>query len=186
MVNYQIDFHDLPTTLGGINPSISPARPEEVEQIFALNPLALRVSSPAALAEHLFRNPYFPPEALFVLHSRQTNVPLALGLLITEAAYADPKAVDPAMPCFRLGAFGTEMMTAKRIRGLFSFLARPEASLPSLAMDLLNYAVQRLEEGSPLSCLAAQVASDAPGLQSFYDRHFRKQGSFPVFELAFN
>ena len=35
--------------------------------------------------------------------------------------------------------------------------------------------------GVPL--LAGQCATDAPALLAFYERNFKKQGSFPVFEM---
>jgi len=186
MVNYVVDFLDLPTPSARTNPSITPVKPEEAEKLFALNPAALRINDVQPFREHYFKNPYFQPESLFALRSRETGAPLALGILIDEPTYANPKAVDSAMPCFRLGAFGTETLTTKRIRGLFSFLARPDSSLPGLAMDLLNYAARRFGEADDLDCLAAQAASDVPALQGFYERHFRRQGSFPVFELELN
>jgi len=183
MVNYTIDFHDLPTPSARNPQVVSPVLPDEAEALFALAPQVLRVPTPQAFREHLFRNPYFGSECLFAVRSREGGTPLAVGILITEPSYADPKAVDSAMPCFRLGAFGTENMQAKRMRGLFSFLARCDKTLPSLALDLLGYAVQRLAEHDPLDCLAAQAPSDVPALAGFYERHFRRQGSFPVFEL---
>ena len=184
MVNYLVEFQDLPTPSGKTNTAITAARPDEVERYFALNPAVLRVDTAREFGQVLFHNPYLPPESLFVLRSRQTQDPLALGLLINESTYADPKSVDANMPCFRLGAFGAETMTAKRLRGLFSFLARPDPTLPTLAMDLLNHAVQRIGENEGVDCLAAQTASDAVELCAFYDRTFRRQGSFPVLERA--
>jgi hypothetical protein len=65
---------------------------------------------------------------------------------------------------------------------LFSFLARPDRSLPSLAMDLLGHAANRFAADDDIECFAAQVASDAPDLLAFYQRHFQRQGSFPVLE----
>jgi hypothetical protein len=87
------------------------------------------------------------------------------------------------MPCFRLGAFGTEGMQWKRINGLFSFLAAPGKDVNPLGLELLSHAIPRLYE-TELETLAAQVPSDAPHLLRFYEQLFRKQGSFPVFEQA--
>ena len=130
----------------------------------------------------MFANPYFPPESLFALRLRPDAAPVAVGLLIVDPTYADARSLDANMPCFRLGAFGTEGMSTKRVRGLFSFLARPDRSLPGLAMDLLGYAANRLSVGDDLTGFAAQVPSDAPGLFAFYQQHFQRQGSFPVLE----
>ena len=85
------------------------------------------------------------------------------------------------MPCFRLGAFGTEGMQTKRINGLFSFLCASDRDVNPLALDLMHHATVRLEE-SDAGSLAAQVPSDAPHLLQFYQRYFRRQASFPVFE----
>ena len=87
------------------------------------------------------------------------------------------------MPCFRLGAFGTEGMTSKRINGLFSFLAADAANTNPLALDLLGYAAFRLRD-TEVETLAAQVPSDAGQLLRFYKQYFQRQGSFPIFERA--
>src|SRR5260370_1346184 len=125
------------------------------------------------------------------------NAMKARGMRLAFAAYrgdwAPPKEVfkghgvrqqvDPAMPCFRLGAFGTEGMQTKRINGLFSFLCASDRDVNPLALDLMHHATVRLEE-SDAGSLAAQVPSDAPHLLQFYQRYFRRQASFPVFEKA--
>jgi hypothetical protein len=85
------------------------------------------------------------------------------------------------MPCFRLGAFGTEGMDCKRVNGLFSFLCRSGREVSAMALDLMGHAAFRLEETST-AWLGAQVPSDVPHLLRFYQQHFRRQGSFPVFE----
>jgi hypothetical protein len=85
------------------------------------------------------------------------------------------------MPCFRLGAFGTEGLTHKRINGLFSVVAADNRDIMPHTLELLNYINRKLED-IELDSLAAQVSSDAPHLVRFYKSHFRKQGSFPVYE----
>jgi hypothetical protein len=89
--------------------------------------------------------------------------------------------VDAGMPCFRLGAFGTEGMQTKRINGLFSCLVQAGREVNAVGLDLLSYAAARLSNPSA-ETLAAQVPSDAPHLHRFYQQYFRRQGSFPVFE----
>src|SRR5262249_8718655 len=142
----------------------------------------LRTSDAAAVRQHLFANPYFQADALFALRSKQDDQPVAVGILIAEPTYADPRVLDASMPCFRLGAFGTEGMTVKRVRGLFSFVARADRSLPSVAMDLLAHAANRFAADDDIECFAAQAPSDAPELLAFYQRNFQRQGSFPVLE----
>src|SRR5262249_14334974 len=80
------------------------------------------------------------------------------------------------------GAFGTEGMQVKRIKGMFSFLARKDQNIPGLGLDLLGLASVRLRDNDDIGTLGAQVASDVPILMQFYQRYFRKHGSFSVFE----
>jgi hypothetical protein len=128
------------------------------------------------------RNPYFGPESVFVLRGRAEEAPVAVGVLITEPTYADPRVIDAGMPCYRAGAFGTEGMQVKRVKGLFSFLACKDLNVSALGLDLMSHAASRLSDEDDISTLAAQAPSDAPALVQFYQRYFRRQGSFPVFE----
>jgi hypothetical protein len=182
MVNFLLDVIDMPTAPARMSSTVSPLRREDVPAILQLAPEALRVRTAEGLEEHLFRNPYFGPEALFTLRSRTNDSLVAVGILIQEPTYADPKQVDPAMPCFRLGAFGTEGMQAKRIRGMFSFLTHRDQQVGAVGLDLLGHAAMRLSQSDDIHTLAAQVPSDVPHLLRFYERNFRKQASFPVFE----
>jgi hypothetical protein len=181
MVNFVVDQVELPTRTGKLSNPLSPLTREDIPAVFALAPNVLRVSSPEALEKHLFQNPYFKPDSVFVLRSRANNVPLAAGVVISNSSYADPKQIDPAMPCYRLGAFGSEGMQTKRINGMFSFLCASDRDVNPLALDLMHHATVRLED-SDAESLAAQVPSDAPHLLQFYQRYFRRQASFPVFE----
>ena len=107
---------------------------------------------------------------------------LAVGILVRENAYADAEVIDPSAPCFRLGAFGTEGMDAKRVNGLFSFIAKPDRSLSGYGLELMIEAVRRVAEGDTFNGLAAQVSSTSPALLGFYQKFFRRQGSFPIYE----
>lgn len=182
MVNYLLTFENMPTPSARVNSMITPAVIEDVPGIFALDPSVFRVKSADALKDALWNNPYFSPASLFVMRQRGDGKPLAAGIFITKADYADPRAVDAAMPCFRLGAFGAEGMTTKRIKGLFSFVTTPDRGVFSVGMDLLSYASNLLTDDDEIGCYAAQVASDAPALSAFYQQTFERQGSFPVFE----
>jgi hypothetical protein len=181
MVNFVIDIVEMPTPAARPSLPFSQLRPEDIPGIRDLAPEALRVGTAAELEKHLFQNPYFSSDAFFVLRSRTGGMPAAVGVLINNDSYADPKQVDPFMPCFRLAAFGTEGMDCKRTNGLFSFLCRPGRDVSSMALDLMGHAAFRLEETS-VAWLGAQVPSDVPHLLRFYQQHFRRQGSFPVFE----
>lgn len=181
MINFVIDLVDMPTPAARASSAITPLFPEDIPAVFALEPKALRVETPAQLYEHLFRNPHFSAESVYALRNRQGEA-VAVGVLVTDPTFADPKAVDADMPCFRLGAFGTETMQVKRVKGMFSFLARQETTLFPLAMDLMGQAAFRLRDHDDVEALAAQCGTDVPRMLSFYERNFKRQGSFPVFE----
>ncbi len=180
MVSFQVDLADTPTPAARRNIAVSPLKPQDLPALVKLAPEALRTTSLDELERHFFHNSYFPADSAFVLRNRDDGTPDAVGMLVTNPAYANPKQVDAAMPCFRLGAFGTEGMQAKRMNGLFSFLARSE-NANRLGLELLGHASYRLQQ-SDVATFSAQAPSDAPHLLRFYEHHFRKQGSFPVVE----
>ena len=93
-----------------------------------------------------------------------------------EPFFADPTKIDPAMPCFRLGAFGTERERHKRVTGLFSCVFADKAD----GEVLLAAALWSQAGRSGLTHIAAQAPSDAASLCSWYDRFFQRQGSFPI------
>ncbi len=182
MVNFYLDVVDMPTVSHRPSSPITPVTPADLPTLRELGRGVLRFDEPARLVEYLFRNPYFPPDSIVALRQRGIGAPLAFGLLVRDATYADARQLDAQMPCFRLGAFGTEGMQTKRVRGLFSVLGRADNQFNALALDLLGHAAQRLQHEDDFDCLAAQVPSDAPHLLRFFQHTFRRQGSFPVLE----
>jgi hypothetical protein len=180
MVNFVVDLADTPTPGARRSSMLSPLKPRDLPALLRLAPEALRTTSLPDLERHFFQNPYFNPDAMFVLRNRDDGLPDAVGMLIADPAYANVKQVDAAMPCFRLGAFGTEGMQAKRFNGLFSFLAHKQDA-NRLGLDLLGHAAFRLQQTN-VDAFAAQAPSDVPYLLRFYESHFRKQGSFPMLE----
>jgi hypothetical protein len=183
MVNFVLDPADLPTRPGIRRTPLTPVQTSDIPALFALAPQCLRVGSANQLEQHLLHNPYFPSSSVFILRQRTDQVPVAAGILVANQAYADPNQVDAGMPCFRLGAFGTEGMQVKRINGLFSFLARDDQDAAPLGLDLLGHAAGLFERVDGTT-FAAQVPSDMPFLLRFYAQYFRRQGSFPVYERA--
>jgi hypothetical protein len=183
VVNFVLNLADMPTPAARSGAGVSPLTPADVPAVLELGAGALRVQTAAQLEAHLFHNSYFGPDALFALRAQTGSAPLAVGLLVVNPAYADPRQVDAAMPCFRLGAFGTEGLSVKRINGLFSFLAAPDRSVSALGLDLFAHAARLLED-TAVEAFAAQAASDAPHLLRFYKQYCRQQGSFPIFERA--
>jgi hypothetical protein len=182
MVNFLADFENMPTASHRFGNSITPLQVGDLPAILALAPEILRLHGVADLERHCFHNPHIRPDEFFVLRSQIDSRPLGVGVLVTDATYADPEKIDADMPCFRLGAFGTEGMTHKRVRGMFSFLAKQDKSLFSIGFDLFSHASCRLCENDDTITFAAQAPSDAPMVMSFYERSFRRQGSFPVYE----
>ena len=181
MVNFILNLTDMPTPSARPGAALEPLTPADVPAVLALAPGAFRARDAAELEQHLLHNSYFPPEAVRVLRGRAGGAPIALSVLVHNPAYADPHGLDAAMPCFRLGAVGTEGMQTKRVQGLFSFAAAEGRDVSLVGLELLGDAALRLSENDA-SALAAQVASDAPHLLRFYQQYFRRQGSFPIFE----
>ncbi|MFN4259386.1 MAG: GNAT family N-acetyltransferase [Gemmataceae bacterium] len=181
LISYYLDLVEMPTPAARRGFSMTALQRDDIPGLIALAPDVLRITDPVMLESYFFDNPYFRAECLFVTRQRDDGSPQAVGILIDDPSYADPRMLDAATPCFRLGAFGTEGMTTKRVRGLFSFLVRDEPKAPVLALDLLGYAAWRLND-SDVETFAAQVPSDAPHLVRFYQQYFRRQGSFPILE----
>jgi hypothetical protein len=183
MVNFVLDLMDMPTPGVGAGQGVEPLQPEDVPAVFALGRGTIRCRTPDELATHLFDNPYFAADSAFVVRAHPGGPPVAASVLVVDAAYGDARAVDASMPCFRLGAFGTEGMQWKRLNGLFSFVAAPGAGANPLGLELLAHAVTRLSH-TELDTFAAQVPSDAPHLLRFYQQLGQRQGAFPVLELT--
>lgn len=182
MVNFVMGVMDMPTVTQRPSSPITPLQQDDLPTLLQLGRGVLRYQDVAQLEEYFFRNPYFPQQAVVAMRPRSGGAALAFGLLIQEPTYADPRQVDANMPCFRLGAFGTEGMQTKRLKGMFSILAPFDQNFHPLALDLLGHAALKLHDEDDVDCLAAQVPSDVPHLLRFFGQHFRKQGSFPVLE----
>jgi hypothetical protein len=181
MLNFVLDLLDLPTPASTLKEATRPLERADLPAVFELARGVTRAHSVEELGRHLFENPYFPAGSVYALRRSGPAVD-AVAVLIDNPKYADPNQIDAAMPCFRLGAFGTEGMQVKRVQGMFSFLAAERQMMP-LGLDLLGSAAFRLEH-SDASTVAAQVPSDVPHLVTFYQRYFRKQGAFPILERA--
>jgi hypothetical protein len=171
----------MPTPGATADSAISVLTVADMPALPALGKGVFHTANVSALSKYYLQNPYFPAGAAFVLRGRSSGAPMALGVVIANPAYADPTVIDSAMPCYRLGAIGSEGLTTKRVNGLFSFVAPDTGDFNVLALDLLGHATRALDE-TDVGTLAAQVPSDAPHLVRFYKQYFRRQGSFPVFE----
>jgi hypothetical protein len=181
MVNWVMDLVDMPTPAARPLLPIAPLTAEDVPAILNLYPSMLRLKTVEALTKHLLHNEYFPADSIYVLHGKAHGQTVAVGAIVANPNYAHPRAVDVQMPCFRLGAFGTEGLNCKRINGLFSVLMPEGGNVNPLALDLLGHAAHLLER-TDVETLGAQVASDVPHLMRFYKQYFTRQGSFPIYE----
>jgi hypothetical protein len=181
MVNFALDLAEMPTPAASAARSITPVTCEDLPALAALVPNALRITDTAGMERYFLHNPYFSPDATFVLRGRGEGQVMAAGILVVNPVFANPQQLDASMPCFRLGAFGTEGLTTKRVNGLFSFLVPDGRDVSPRGLDLLSYASQSLGE-TDVATVAAQVSSGIPHLLRFYERYFRKQGSFPILE----
>jgi hypothetical protein len=179
VVNFTQSFADLPTMFQRPGLNVTVVKPQDVPEIERLVPGFLRLQG-KALEDHFLGNPAFPNDAVFVLR-RRTGEVMGVGVLIDDASFASVDGVDPRNPTYWSGAFGTEGLTAKKVNGLFSFLAAPGKDALLIGQDLLWYGTSRMETNT-FEFLAAQVPSDVPHLLGFYEKYFEKQGSFPVFE----
>ena len=179
MINYWADPVDLPTIANRSGLPLSRLKREDIPALAKIGKGVIRL--PAEKLEHyFFSNPYFPVEAMLVMRARGEGELVAVAMGLEVGSWADVKKIDPLAPCFRMGAFGTEGLNAKRVNGLFSLVAKPEHTI-SAGLGLLSEATQEMTEGT-VSAMAAQCPSDVPHLLNFYSRYFKEQGRFPVLE----
>jgi hypothetical protein len=181
MVNFYQLLTELPTMVNRRSLPVTKFYPTDLPALVRLVPGLIRMPE-EELEAHFFLNPRIAGDALYALR-RQDGSLNAVGIIVSDERYANVTQVDSKAPCFRLGAFGTEGMSAKRINGLFSFVAAPGKEATPLGLDLLWYATLKLQD-SPINAIAAQVPSDVPHLLSFYQKYFRHQDSFPIYERS--
>jgi hypothetical protein len=181
VVNYMMDLAEMPTPAARASSTIGALTADDLPTVLALAPRLFRARTPAELGQHLLKNPLFPASAVFAFRAKAGDPPLAIGIVVDNPAYANPKQVDAAMPCFRAGAFGAEGVQVKRMNGLFAVAVAENRDVSPLALDLLGHATFLLQN-SELETLCAQVPSDATQLVRFYKQYFRRQGSFPLYE----
>ena len=178
MINYVAELSRLPAPEPlPANRRIEPLKHEDLRQLIALEPGLFADTDEPELERFYWSNPFYSfPESLFALKDGEHGKVLGAFLLVVNDRFADPTKIDSAMPCFRLGAFGTERERHKRVTGLFSCVFADQAD----GEVLLSSALASLDGRSPLTHLAAQAPSDAVSLCGWYDRFFERQGSFPI------
>jgi hypothetical protein len=178
MVNYVADVARMPEHVPLPRDRVlRPVNRQMLAALIALAPEIFADSDPAMLERFFWGNPFHDfSNSLVALEHAGTGELRGAGVLVVDSRFADPAKIDPAMPCFRLGSFGTEGERHKRVNGLFSAVfADP------LEGDLLLAALagtKAREHG--LTHVAAQAPTSAAALCGWYDRWFGRQGAFPI------
>jgi hypothetical protein len=150
---------------------------DDLPRLAALAPTLFSAGPVSNLEQFFWENPYYSfPGRLLALKDVASGELRGASLLVVDGRFADPTQIDPSMPCFRFGAFGTEGQRHKRVNGLFSCVFVNELDGDSL----LAASLASLSDTPTLTHLAAQVASDATSLCAWHDRFFNRQGSFPI------
>lgn len=178
MINYVAQLERLPEAVVPRGQALGPLARNQVRELLSLSRSLFRDEDVRGLEGFFWENPYLDPSALFALRDQMDGRLLGLALAVIHPAFAHPTQLDAAMPCFRLGALGTENERHKRVNGLFSCLFTSEPH----AATLLAEATRRMRAAG-LSHIAAQAPSDQPSLCAFYDQHFQRQGAFPIVSL---
>jgi hypothetical protein len=178
MINYVTETSRL-AAIDRIPPNrlVTHLQRAELPNLATLAPTIFGAFEVHTLEQFFWENPFYSfPDHLLALKDAETGDIKGVSLLVLDDRFADPTKIDSSMPCFRLGAFGTEGQRHKRVNGLFSciFADQREGDL------LLNASLAAVPDKSALIHLAAQAPSDAPHLCTWYDRFFERQASFPI------
>jgi hypothetical protein len=178
MINYVAETSRL-QVLDRLPPTrlVTNLKRDELPYLAALMPASIGKVDVATLGRFFWENPFYPfPDHFLALKDADNGNLRGISLMVLDDRFADPTKIDASMPCFRLGAFGTENQRHKRVNGLYSCLF-----VEDVDGDLLLAASLASISGKfTLSHLAAQAPDDAPGLCAWYGRHFERQGSFPI------
>ena len=180
MINFVAALPQLPHQAVAPPFCIEPLEQADLEAVYAIDRTAFGVTSPDELGAAWCNGPYLSADSVFVLRESPAGEIVAAGLAVVRSQYADPTKIDSAMPCFRLGAIGTESERTKRVNGLFSYVAQAGRENHRFGRLLVGEACRRFERAGILH-VAAQCRSDRPAELSLYDSHFQRQKSFPIF-----
>jgi hypothetical protein len=178
MINYVADVSRLAgSDRLPANRLIEPLKQEDLPRLIALGLGVFQDVNNQELERFYWSNSFYRfAESLCALKKADSHQIAGVFLLVVDDRFADPTKIDAAMPCFRLGAFGTERERHKRVTGLFSCVFTD----PADGDLMLSAAVGSLARHSQLTHIAAQAPSDAVSLCGWYDRFFERQGSFPI------
>jgi hypothetical protein len=176
VVNFLAETAALPAGPDPPGLALGPLGLEDLTDLLRLGGGLIAADDPDYLGAFFWENPFFGPESLIALRADGgRGAVVGAALAIAATGFADPSKLDAAMPCFRLGALGTERERHKRVNGMVScvFTDGP------VGEALLAEAARRFRAAG-LAHAAAQATTDRPDLVAFYGRYFRRQGAFPV------
>jgi hypothetical protein len=179
MINYVAELAELPRRSRiPADRCIELLKPGELSRLLALAPRLFSGLDAQLAAQHFWDNAFYRiGDNLFALKDTNSGDLRGACVLVTDDRFADPTKIDAAMPCFRLGAFGTERERHKRVNGLFSCVFADDAEGELLMM--LEPVWSRASEAG-LTHIAAQAPSDAPAVCALYDLYFKRQSAFPI------
>jgi hypothetical protein len=144
----------------------------------ALAPSLFSGTDAQAIERYFWNHSFYRfPENLYVLKESNSGEILGAYVLVIDDRFADPTKIDAAMPCFRLGVFGTERQRHKRVNGLFSCVFADQDA-GELMMKLEP--VWSRASAAGLTHIAAQAPSDVPAVCALYDLYLQRQGTFPI------
>jgi hypothetical protein len=167
IINFLAEASALPAAPVPPGLALGPLFLEDLTRLLELSGGLLTDDDPDRLGDFFWDNPFFGPESLIAVRAGGGHGAVVVAALaIASAGFADPAELDAAMPCFRLGALGTEQERHKRVNGMVSCVFADE----SVGAVLLAEAGRRFRAAG-LGHAAAQVPSDHPGLVAFYDRY---------------
>ena len=179
MINFVAGTDELPGVAVPDGHALGPLGRDDLPRLIELGRGVFADDDPDRLGVAFWENPFFGPDSLFALREGDGRGEIVgAALAVASTGYADPTKLDAAMPCFRLGALGTERERHKRVNGMVSCVFADEAA----GEALLSEAARRFKAAG-LGHAAAQSPSDRADLVAFYDRFFRRQGSFPILTL---
>jgi hypothetical protein len=179
MINYVAELSALPRrSREPANRRLDHLKREELPGLLALAARLFSAADTQAIGDFFWNNPFYPfSDNLYALKDATSGEILGACVLVIHDRFADPTKIDAAMPCFRLGAFGTEAERHKRVNGLFSCVFADEAE--GELMMMLDSIWSRADNAG-LKHIAAQAPSDAPAVCALYDLYFQRQGAFPI------
>jgi hypothetical protein len=178
MINYVAEVSQLPALdLVPSNRRVVPLKRQDLPRLVELGSDLFGEVDVPAVERFYWNNPFYNfPDTIFAWKDSANDEILGAFLLVVSDRFADPTKIDAAMPCFRLGAFGTERERHKRVTGLFSCVFANEAE----GDQMFPAALAATRGQSRLTHIAAQAPSTATSLCAWYDRYFQRQASFPI------